>query len=261
MNERQLQELLDSFLDQQVSFRQVEQEFDLQGCEVNVAVAIQEHSIAAIAVDQLGVLNSIKRARKNFEATADAPIRSLVNPEAAEVPVRSINWINRAAAVAAVFVAALGLWTVFTIGGYSTEQMYADLNEPYTLNTVRSSNTIMEGDMVDAFRSGNYEKVIALYQGGTTYTSREMFFSGYSFMQMEDFTSAAVNFEKLLQNNAANGQLLYNDDAEYYLAVSRMRIGNYESAYDLSRRIYDTPAHTYNSSISWLQLAKLWWLK
>ncbi len=249
---------IDIVLDELAAGRLSEQEATSMLAGMGIADAtdtIRQHRAAVQLVEQYGTLQSIKRVRLQYEATAGkaAPVASTG---------RVVSIVARRVMQAAAAILLLaGAWGLYSVGSYSTGQMLADMQTGYSLNTSRAGAAQPEDELVAAFRAGNYAATVAAYRQMTTASSREMFLAGYAMMQLKDYKQAAVTFEKLLQQNQQSGEPLYSDDGEYYLAQCYLQLQQPAKAFPIMQRIYNNEQHTYHEKISTRQLIKVWWLQ
>lgn len=152
--------------------------------------------------------------------------------------------------VAATIVVLLGVFTLGNIWLTDTNALYRQLDEPYYIANERSSSRPAEADsIIIAFQAKDYAQVAQLFDQLEQPGSRELFFAGYAALQLNNTDTAIALLEQLRAYNQLTNTYFYQDDAEYYLALSYLKAGNLDEAYHLLTAIQHNPEHTYQSSI------------
>jgi hypothetical protein len=71
-----------------------------------------------------------------------------------------------------------------------------------------------------------------------------------AFAELRNNDSAIVEFKKVIAANKLAAKPVYNDEAEYYLALQYVRNKNYDYALELLNKINETPGHLYNDKVT-----------
>lgn len=223
--------------------------------EINEQLAL--HVAAAKAIQRFAIQQQV------------ADIHKMYAPEKLQVPHTSIaavktlpgtspaKWIMRIAASVALLI---GLYATQYVAFYSPEKMYESTFREYYVNTERSNLENTENEIAAAFRNGDYNRVVTLYNSNSGISNREKFLAGYSQLQLNNFSSAETLFLEIIQANKQQGQRYFQDEAEYYLAMVQLKLGNTDSAVRLMQEIHDNKEHTFNESVSsWMILRAKWY--
>jgi tetratricopeptide (TPR) repeat protein len=111
----------------------------------------------------------------------------------------------------------------------------------------------------DLFRSHYTSYAASAERGnpGDISTAKVNFIAGQKDLEKGHAAEAIRSFQKILDENAASGGKRFNDDAEYYLALSYLKAGQINKALPLFERIYDDRDHLYHDQVSGWYLFRL----
>jgi hypothetical protein len=251
MNEQQIDELLDAVSSRQMS--KSDAALQLQQAGVSApSQLIDTHLQAVQLVQQFAVLDAIKNVRHSFEAS---------NKQATPVvPIRKIS-ARRWLSVAAAIIVLPALYISLQIATYSKQDMLSDLQTEFAVNTPRGENLNSIDSLLQSFNEQRFSDVVKHYKSLITPTVREQFLTGYAYQQIGNYNSSELILEKLLQQNKLQNETLYNDDAEYYLAMAAIELNQPAKAYTLLKAIHENEQHTYHEKVDRKLLWKLWWMK
>lgn len=91
-------------------------------------------------------------------------------------------------------------------------------------------------------------------RGSETDSISKKFQNAYQLLQQEKTQAAVATFTEIA--NQRNGKT-FVDDAEYYLALSYLKMNWTSEAYRLFKKIHDEPNHLYHDEVSGWMLFKL----
>jgi hypothetical protein len=111
----------------------------------------------------------------------------------------------------------------------------------YAVSETRSITDEPETELVKAYRRGEFTNVIALYNKVNNPGNREL-------------------FNRIISDNKTKGELLYQDEAEYYLAMAFLKNNETSKALPILTTIANEPAHTYHNKVSKTALLRMKWL-
>jgi tetratricopeptide (TPR) repeat protein len=251
MNELQIDELLDAVSSSQISKADAERQLQ-QALVPNPAGLIESHLQAVALVKQYAILEAVKNARFTFEKGKQRGGRIVSMPG-----ISARRWLYIAATVMAIPFLYFGL----QLATYSKQQMVNDLNEEFAINTPRGVSETGIDSLLQAFNAQQFDEVVRHYHMLSVPTLREQFLAGYAYQQLGDFDASVVLLEKLIQQNKMQGSTLYNDDAEYYLALAAIQLNQPEKAYQYLKAIEINEEHTYHEKVNRKLLWKLWWMR
>jgi tetratricopeptide (TPR) repeat protein len=173
--------------------------------------------------------------------------------EEMQVPVRKINRVKRLVRISTAIAAGVilligGFWLYSSSQTVSGDKVFASNYHTYEMATVRDN--IAETDLEKAYKAKNYKEVMRLANAGENKTIAAIFLAGAAALETKENDNAIKNFTEVLQMNKTAGQTLYKDDAEYYLALSHLRVADYNQALDLLQKIKNELAHKYYGQVS-----------
>lgn len=252
-----MDDLFDLFDSKDISFEQLQHQLgDVNAEELNEQ--LQLHQAAKRAIRKYGIMQQVAGIHKNY-ALVNSPEASVKTnaPVINMAPRNAVKWIMR---IAASVTLLFGLYVAQYFAFYSPDKMYNNTFREYYLNTERSAGVATENDMVNAFRKGEYKQVIGMYGKGAQHGNREMFLAGYAYLQENDYGAAEGLFNEIITNNLSQGSAYFQDEAEYYLAMARLKQGNTEGALELMKKIHASREHTFHESVTnWMIFRMKWY--
>lgn len=252
-----MDDLLDLFDSNEISFEQLKGRMgNVPADELNEQIHI--HLAAKRAIRKYGIIQQVASVHREYvrPIAQDEPVKSIA-------PVKNINsgkavkWMMR---IAASVTLLIGLYVAQYFVFYTPEKMYDNSFREYNLNTERGGEAESANEMVSAFREGNYKQVIGLYGNDLYNGNREKFLAGYAYLQENNFSAAENLFSQIIANNQKQGSAFYQDEAEYYLAMARLKLGNTEGALELMKKIHSSKEHTFHESVTdWMIFRTKWY--
>ncbi len=167
--------------------------------------------------------------------------------------IRSIGYY--ALRVAALLLVVAGSYLAILYATVSPEKIFADNYYPYELPASRSGS--QTSDLEKFYISSQWNQVLALMEPLEDRTQKELYLGGLSAMRTAKFQYAIKLFEKLLENNQVNQEQSYQDGSEFYLALTYIKLGEYDKARTLFQLIRNDPRHAYNNQVHAMDLLKL----
>lgn len=220
----------------------------------NPEAEIEMHQSAIAAIQRFETISQVQNVHNDFITTAE-PVKVQATKT---IRLFSTKTLIRAAAVVFFLCAGFITYEIATISG---DRIHSDIYQPFSLNTGRDVKETSESMIIRQFRQQNFMSVIKSYTEITTPGNREKFLAGYAYMQNNSYSEGIALMESIISSNKNANPPLYNDEAEYYLAMVYLKTGNYQKAYEYLLQIYNDVNHTYHEKISWSILMKAKWLK
>ncbi len=148
---------------------------------------------------------------------------------------------------ASLLLVMLGLG-VYQYATVSPDKLFAENYQPYAASISRGAEetNVME----KAYQQKNYTVVISQFNTLNSADQKENFLAGQAYLASNNYKKAIECFNKILLLNAAKKATSFNDDAEYYLALSFLKDKNLKSAYPLFTTIHNNSAHLYNDKVN-----------
>jgi len=193
---------------------------------------------SAEAVRYYGISAEVAAIQQEFLATNDfkihkpATIRSILRPA------------MRVAASIILIIAAFGVYKYSTVNSQTVAAAYYT---PYELNRVRAEANA--DALENAYNNKDWNAVINL-AAHAAQGSREMFLAGAAYLELNQPAKAAGQFSSLLAYNQQIQSNYFQDEAEYYLAISYLRNNDAAKAIPILRKIKGDEGHLYHEKVS-----------
>ncbi len=148
---------------------------------------------------------------------------------------------------AAVFIVMLGLG-VYQYATITPDKLFASNYNPYTLSVNRGA---IETNVVEKlFQEKNYTAVITQFETLKEASTKENFLAGVAYMEANNYKNAITVFNKVLSTNTLNNTSIFNDDAQYFLALSYLKNNEVALATPIFEAIHNNANHLYNDKVS-----------
>ena len=187
---------------------------------------------SAEAVRYYGISQMVGEIQQEYFATKQkaakpALVRSIFGPAL------------RVAASIIIIVAAFG---VYKYSSVNTNTVAADYYLPYELNRVRGeANT---ATLENAYNNKDWNAVISIASQPTA-GSKELFLAGCAYLELNQPSKATTVFEQLIAQNQQTQNNYFQDEAEYYLALSYIRNNQPAKAIMVLKKIRADKSHLY----------------
>ncbi len=235
--------------------------------------AAQEWSYLNLAVDALketglyeqvaSVRESLKAEQTTTEQTTtdqyadrytDQYIAPPANRAIPQIPaakstggiVRTINRYGLRAA--AVMLILTGGSTVYKYVTTSSESLYSRYYASFGLNSSRGAGT--ETPIMQAYNNKDWKTVLSLAKATNKPDNQTEFLAGMADLELKNCDEAITHFEQVLAANAQAGTDYYQDDAEYYLAISWLACHKVNQAMPLLEKIKADTHHQYHEKVA-----------
>jgi tetratricopeptide (TPR) repeat protein len=160
--------------------------------------------------------------------------------------VRSITkWSMRIAASLLIVMIGLGVYQYATI---TPDKLFSENYTSYTLGVTRgeAATNLME----KAFQNKDYNGVINQFSIEDKITQKENFLVAHAYLETKNYTNAITAFNAVLEKNSVEKATIFNDDAQYFLAMTYLKNNDIKLATLLFETINNTPAHLYNDKVN-----------
>lgn len=158
--------------------------------------------------------------------------------------IRSIS--RNAAKIAAILILMAGgaaFWKYATI---SSGGLYDKYYSSYSLNTSRGAG---DGDAMDkAYQAKDWQMVIASFDAAKR-TNKSDFLAGMADLELKKYDDAIEHFEQVMAANAQAGTDYFQDEAQYYLAISWLAKDKVNEALPILEKIRADKNHLYHDKV------------
>jgi tetratricopeptide (TPR) repeat protein len=210
---------------------------------------LKAHKAAYIGLHDAYLKNQIQMAHQHFTDIESAGKIYAINRN---------QWKSRKIfSIAASIVLLLGLFFIYNqifVGG---ENLYHQFYNDYYLINERSDNDLINDPLANHFNSKDYPKVLQMVAANPAAGQREKFIGGYAAFILDDHALAQILFKEILEKNKLTDINLYNDEAEYFLALSYLKNKEYEKAIGLFEKIRANSFHIYHEKVSRYNLIRI----
>jgi tetratricopeptide (TPR) repeat protein len=161
--------------------------------------------------------------------------------------VRSMSMARSAMRIAAgILVLAVGMATYkYTVT--SSAGLYEKYYSSYELNTMRGAATT---DAIDqAYAAKNWAGVTALFNAEKGRDNKSYFLAGMADLESKKYDDAIEKFKRIIDVNAQSGGDTFQDEAEFYLAMSWLAKDNVKEAMPLVEKMRADTSHLYHDVV------------
>lgn len=172
-------------------------------------------------------------------------------------PPLMVRWRRPILSVAAAFVVVLSMAAFYMYRQSRSTKIFEDNFSPYLITSDRGEG-FMEPLSV-AYKKGRMTDVPAIFHGLSSPSIADYFLTANAFLELQRPDSAIVYFRALLEADRQHQQHAYEEDTEYYLAMSYLRAGHVAEGLPLFRKIHDDPQHPYHDKVGTWLIRQLRW--
>ena len=200
------------------------------------------------AVASLGLRRQVAAFHSTYTAAQQAPV----------VPMRSSRRFSYyALRVAAVALVAVTLTFFYQYFSFSADQFYASHYEGYTLGTSRGTQEA--SPLEQSFRECNYAAVLTSFTQLNAPDAAAHFYAGLAALETNDLNRASELLNGVMEKNKAFQTSTFQEEAEYYLALTYIKLQLPAKALPLVEKIQADPRHLYHGKFSRWDLLQLRW--
>jgi hypothetical protein len=232
--------LLINYLDRTLEEKELREIEELINTDAEVRQQWQYLQLAVQAVQYVALNDQVAAVKEHYKTIHPSAVITEQQQAAPRRPVvLTRNIYSVAACLLFLVVAAAGYKYVTT----SPAGLYKQAFIPYTLSTSRGNSTI--NDIEQAYRSKNWNQVIAVFDKTTQKDNKALFLTGMASLQLQQYENACKLFEQVLAKNAQTGDDYFKDEAQFYLAMSCLGENNIKEAVTILQKIRANKNHLY----------------
>jgi tetratricopeptide (TPR) repeat protein len=158
------------------------------------------------------------------------------------------------AKIAAVLVVVGSGIAFFKYATISSGSLYDKYYSSYSLNTSRG--TADEDAMDKAYEARDWQKVISLFNPAKR-TNKTDFLTGMAGLELKKYDEAIEHFEQVLAANAQAGTDYFQDESQYYLAISWLAKDKVNEALPILEKIRADKNHLYHDKVEQMSFLDL----
>jgi hypothetical protein len=148
---------------------------------------------------------------------------------------------------AAVLIVLVGLSALYQYMTATPAKLFAENYHPYILHETRG---LAGNSLADAYQKGDMDSVIWKFNSMSSHQPEEYLLAGIAFLENNLPAKAIETFHTLMQKNISAKTDYFEEDAEYYLAMSYLSSNDPGKAMPLFEKIQADPNHPYNNKVS-----------
>lgn len=239
--------LLINYFDRTLEEREMREVEELINTDLEVRRQWQYLQLAVEAVEYAALYDQVAAVRENFRTIQ--PVEVLQPARKSKVRSMLRPYMQVAAAVLVLIVGTIA-YKYFTV---SATHVYEKTFIAYNLTTSRGQATIT--DIEQAYRNRNWNGVIAAANSSSLTDNKALFLAAMAHLQLKNFAAANKLFEQVLRNNAQMHDDYFQDEAQFYLAMSNLAGNHPAEAIALLQQIRADKNHLYHQQA--MQVGKM----
>lgn len=161
---------------------------------------------------------------------------------------RAIAFKMKISYISAGFTILLGIMTVYWYSKASSDHLFSTHFHSYHMQVLRGASDY--SSIKDAYGKGKMDSVISEFRNKNTPQPEEYLITGIAYLEKKQPKKAIETFQLLIEKNKKSNTDFFQDDAEYYLAMSYLSSHEMQKALPIFEKIQLNPEHKYNSDVS-----------
>lgn len=150
--------------------------------------------------------------------------------------------------VAACILVLAGGSAVYKYTTTNSAGLYKEYYSSYDLNNMRGAGAA--DPMEQAYNNKNWEEVINLFNSSKEKSNQSYFLTGMANLELKNYPDAIEKFNQVLAENTRSGSDYYQDETEYYLAMSFLANNEAAKAMPLLEKIKADKDHLYHQIVA-----------
>ncbi|MDN3655026.1 hypothetical protein QWZ08_05285 [Ferruginibacter paludis] len=152
--------------------------------------------------------------------------------------------------IAAILILAAGSFFTYQYFSATPEKLFSQNFASFKINETRGTGT---SALKNAYQKGDMPAVIEQYKLLQQPGKEDYFLAGNAYLNSKQPSNAIDAFITLQQKNKTDNTHYYEEDTEYFLAMSYLAANEAEKAFPLLKKINADVTHPYHQHVSdWL---------
>ena len=148
--------------------------------------------------------------------------------------------------VAAVLILLFGISSLYQYITVTPDKLFSENFQAFALHETRGSTTMLE----DLYEKGDMKTLIQQFELLKSPQGNDYFLAGNAYLSTRQPAKAIETFLNLQQFNRTNNTHYFEEDLEYYLALSYLGNNEPVKALPLFEKIHADPNHPYHEAVS-----------
>jgi tetratricopeptide (TPR) repeat protein len=140
------------------------------------------------------------------------------------------------------------LFAVYNYMTLTPKKIFRENYQPYELHVMRGPSD--NSPLKEAYKNGNMDSVIWDFNSLKAPQPEEYLLAGIAFLENKQPIKAIETFKAMIEKNAQSKTDYFEDDAEYYLAMSYLNNQEPGKAMPIFEKIYANADNPYNTNVS-----------
>lgn len=149
--------------------------------------------------------------------------------------------------VAAFFIFLVAGYYFYRFYTISPEKVFSSNYVTYDQGTLRGTEDHPSA-VEQAFQKKDHVAVLLLMAGSASSSPKDKFLAGISCLELKNYAGAKTYFKDIIGDKQGNG--LFKDEAEYYLALASIATKEYGPALSILKKIRDEKQHPYHQEVT-----------
>ena len=201
--------------------------------------------LAVDAVQQAALYEQVSTVKANWIANRSVAAPVFAAPSQTAV-VRSIYRVAMRAAAVILIIGASA--AIYKYSVTSSKGMYSAYYTSYDLNTSRGAAAAPD-EMEEAYKARNWAGVDDAFKKKKAKDNKAYFLEGMSFMESKKYDEAIGMFQQVMAANTLSGSDYFEDEAEFYCAMSWLGRNDVKEAMPLFDKIRADKHHLYHDVV------------
>lgn len=201
---------------------------------------------------QVRTVRTLYQAEQSAAAGTDTAPEKLAEPvkihqdRPVGIIIRKMIFHSRKFAAAVIIVAGLSGLVKYVLT--SPSGVYDKYYSPYELGITRGVS--QSSRLEDAYRGGDWPFVVRTFASDSIKSNKDYFLTAMAYMQQKRYNESIGLFKTLMHVNERSKEPYYEDEAEYYLALSYLATDQTASALALFNKIAADPGHLFHRRVT-----------
>lgn len=191
-------------------------------------------------VREAGLQQQVADIRRELQSGA---VVKIMRPEQSGGVLHSM--FGNAMRIAVMLMVVLGAAVVYQLVSTNGAAVVGDQFSSYELNTSRGTNA--DTDLETAYRNKDWGAVKTIFNSLSAKTAKSWLLAGMADMELKEYNAAITDFISLQEQNERGKQPLFQEEAEYYLALAYMGAGKSSKGVDILEKIRANKNHLFHA--------------
>ncbi|HMH23049.1 MAG TPA: hypothetical protein VK563_14795 [Puia sp.] len=165
------------------------------------------------------------------------------------------NMYRKAMRIAAFLLVLAGSAAIYKYNSTSSDGLYNQYYASYDLSTNRAAG--VQDALELAYNNKNWAEVITLFNTANERSHKLYFLAGMADLELKIYGGAIEKFQQIVAENAQSHTDYFQDEAEYYLAMSLLASNKADQAMPILEKIKADKGHLYHQIVTKMSFTDL----